>query len=287
MKILVTGARGQLGTDLTEELGRRGIETIPADLPDTDITDTQSLTALFDRERPDAVIHAAAYTAVDKAESEKELCRAVNVEGTRNISRLCGERGIKLVFTSTDYVFGSDGDELLETDSPCAPLNYYGETKLEAENIIRELCPLHFIVRISWVFGVHGKNFVYTMLRLADERECLTVVDDQIGSPTYTRDLAPLLCEMAASDKYGTYHATNEGFCSFYDYAREIFALAGKSTVVKPVKTAEYVTPARRQLNSRLSKKSLDEAGFARLPDYHDALRDFLTRAGYIQHIDK
>lgn len=287
MKILVTGARGQLGTDLTEELGRRGIETIPADLPDTDITDTQSLTALFDRERPDAVIHAAAYTAVDKAESEKELCRAVNVEGTRNIARLCGERGIKLVFTSTDYVFGSDGDELLETDSPCAPLNYYGETKLEAENIIRELCPRHFIVRISWVFGVHGKNFVYTMLRLADERDCLTVVDDQIGSPTYTRDLAPLLCEMAASDKYGTYHATNEGFCSFYDYAREIFALAGKSTVVKPVKTAEYVTPARRQLNSRLSKKSLDEAGFARLPDYHDALRDFLTRTGYIQHIDK
>ena len=279
MIIIVTGSGGQLGTDVVSELQRRGAEVIGADLPGTDITDFDAVGALIEREKPCAVIHLAAYTAVDKAESEKELCRKINESATENLARICGEKGIKLLYTSTDYVFGGSGESFYETDDEKAPLNIYGETKLGGERAVEELCEKHFIVRISWVFGKNGKNFVYTMLRLGDERDEISVVCDQIGSPTYTADLAPLLCDMIESEKYGTYHATNEGVCSFAEFAAEIMRLSGKKAKILPISTEEYPAPAKRPHNSRLSKKSLDENGFARLPSWQDALRRFLDEA--------
>ncbi|MCI8623087.1 MAG: dTDP-4-dehydrorhamnose reductase [Provencibacterium sp.] len=274
--IVVTGSHGQLGHDVLRCLMQRGQDCIGVDRDELDITDGKAVAAYLDALRPQAVIHCAAYTAVDKAEEEPEVCRAVNAQGTRAIAAACRRIGAKLLYLSTDYVFSGEGETPYETGSPTGPLDVYGQTKLEGEQAVLECLERYFIVRISWVFGLSGQNFVKTMLRLGREREELRVVADQVGSPTYTADLAPLLCEMVETNRYGVYHATNEGFCSWAQFAEEIFRQAGLPTKVQPIPTAEYPAKAARPLNSRLSRKSLDAAGFSRLPHWKDALRRYL-----------
>ncbi len=277
MKVIVTGAAGQLGYDVMHRLEECGIQAVGMDLPQVDITDKEAVEAFILNEKPDGVIHCAAYTAVDNAETEKEICSAVNETGTRNIAQACEKCGSKLIYISTDYVFSGTGDEAFETDSPKAPCNHYGASKLAGEDAALKYCSRCFVVRISWVFGVNGKNFVKTMLRLAETRDELTVVNDQVGSPTYTYDLAVLLCDMIQTEKFGVYHATNEGFCSWAEFATEIMKLAGKGTKIIPVASSEYKTVAVRPLNSRMSKKSLDLNGFGRLPAWQDALARYLV----------
>lgn len=272
MKVIVTGSKGQLGTDVISELQKNNIEYIETDLPELDITDADAVEKLISESNADAVIHCAAFTNVDLAESEREACKKINYNGTLNIARACANRGIKLLYLSTDYVFGGDGETPFETDSPTAPCNYYGETKLDGEKAVAGICPKHFIVRISWVFGKNGNNFVKTMLRLAETRDEITVVNDQTGSPTYTKDLSELLCQMIKTEKYGTYHATNEGFCSWAEFASKIMELSGAETKIIPIPSSEYKSVAARPSNSRLSKKSLDENGFFRLPEWQNAL---------------
>lgn len=276
MKVIVTGSKGQLGTDVMAELLKIGAEPVGADLPELDITDSQAVENFLKNSDADAVIHCAAFTNVDIAESEKEACKTINIDGTLNIARTCAKRGMKLLYLSTDYVFGGDGEAPFETDSPTLPCNYYGETKLAGEKAVAENCEKHFIIRISWVFGENGKNFVKTMLRLSKERSEITVVNDQIGSPTYTKHLAVLLCKMVTTEKYGTYHATNEGFCSWAEFAAKIMELSGSQTKIVPIPSSEYKSVAARPANSRLSKKSLDLNGFDRLPHWQDALKEFL-----------
>ena len=218
MKVLVTGANGQLGYDVIKRLNALGDEPVGADREEFDITDEKATEEYITSLRPDAVVHCAAYTAVDKAEDDRDACRKVNVDGTRNIALACEKIGAKLVYISSDYVFGGSGTQPLETDAPKNPQNIYGITKLGGEKEA-EKCKKHFIIRTSWVFGINGGNFVKTMLRLADSHDSLTVVDDQTGSPTYTPDLARLICDMIKTEKYGTYHASNEGFCTWAQFA--------------------------------------------------------------------
>lgn len=277
MKVLVTGACGQLGSDVMLRLAEAGFEAVGADISAFDITDRAAVFEYIGRERPDGVIHCAAYTNVDLAESEREKCRLINVDGAANIAAACAEFGAKMLYTSTDYVFDGKGKQPFEVGSAKAPCNYYGETKLGGEEAVLALCPRHFIVRISWVFGKNGKNFVKTMLRLAKSRDEIRVVDDQIGSPTYTPDLAVLLCDMIASDKFGIYHATNENYCSWAEFAAAAMDISGSGAKIIPIPSSEYPSPAARPANSRLSKKSLDEAGFNRLPPWRDALARFLS----------
>lgn len=276
MKLLVTGTKGQLGYDVCKVLSARGIEHRGVDIEDFDITNVQATHDYIAAYRPDGVIHCSAWTAVDRAEDELEKVRAVNAEGPRNIASACKEIGAKLVYISTDYVFPGTGDRFYEPDDPTGPLGAYGVTKLGGELAVQALLERYFIVRVSWVFGKNGNNFVRTMLRLAETKSELNVVCDQIGSPTYTADLAPLLCDMVVSEKYGVYHATNEGICSWAEFAEEIFRLAGKRVKVNPVPTSEYPTRAARPLNSRMSKAKLEAMGFSRLPDWHDALVRYL-----------
>lgn len=276
MKLLVTGVKGQLGYDVCKVLSARGIEHRGVDIEDFDITNAQATHDYIAAYRPDGVIHCSAWTAVDRAEDELEKVRAVNAEGPRNIASVCKEIGAKLVYISTDYVFPGTGDRFYEPDDPTGPLGAYGVTKLEGERAVQALLERYFIVRVSWVFGKNGSNFIKTMLRLAETKSELNVVCDQIGSPTYTADLAPLLCDMVVSEKYGVYHATNEGICSWAEFAEEIFRLAGKDVKVNPVPTSEYPTRAVRPLNSRMSKAKLEEMGFSRLPDWHNALVRYL-----------
>ncbi len=276
MKILVTGVGGQLGYDVCKVLTARGIENKGADLADFDITDADATRDAIVRYRPDAVIHCSAWTAVDKAEDEPDRVRAVNVEGPRNIAAVCREIGAKMLYPSTDYVFPGTGEHFYEPDDPTGPLSVYGSTKLGGENAIKELLDCYFIVRISWVFGIHGSNFVKTMLRLAESRKEVNVVCDQIGSPTYTADLAELLCDMIITEKYGTYHATNEGICSWAEFAQTIFDMAGKPVKVNPILSSEYPTRATRPLNSRMSKEKLTAMGYHRLPSWQDALARYL-----------
>ena len=276
MKIIVTGAKGQLGTDVVAQLEANGITAIAADLQELDITDAAAVEKFIASSGAQGVIHCAAFTNVDAAESETDICRKINYEGTLNLALSCEKHGLKLLYTSTDYVFSGEGSEPFETFSPKMPCNFYGISKLEGEKAVEQNCSRHFIVRISWVFGENGKNFVKTMLRLAKERSEITVVCDQIGSPTYTKDLAKLLCEMIAGEKYGVYHATNEGICSWAEFAQTIMEYSGNETKIIPVTSAEYKSVAARPSNSRLSKKSLDENGFERLPPWQDALRQFL-----------
>lgn len=277
MKIIVTGAAGQLGTDVMLRLKELGVQAVGAAHTCLDITDYEKVKALFDKEKPDAVIHCAAFTMVDKAEIEREACRACNVSGSESIARAAASHNAKCLYVSTDYVFGGDGDEPYETDSPKHPVNYYGQTKLEGEEIVRSLCEKHFIVRTSWVFGGHGHNFVKSMLWLGKKKDEIGVVNDQIGSPTYTPDLARLLCDMVFTEKYGVYHATNEGFCSWAQFAAEIMRQSETPCTVRPITSAEYPSAAKRPLNSRLSKSSLDKAGFERLPLWQDALARYLS----------
>lgn len=276
MKVLVTGVSGQLGYDVGLELARRRIEYMGTSSKELDITDQAAVNRLMEDYRPDTVIHCAAYTKVDLAEDEPERCWAVNVNGTRNLAAACRKIGAKMVYISTDYVFPGTGEQFYETTDPVGPVNTYGRSKLVGELAVQSLLERYFIVRISWVFGKNGNNFVKTMLRLAETRTELNVVCDQIGSPTYTADLAPLLCDMVQTEKYGVYHATNEGICSWAEFAKAIFELAGKTVTVHPIKTSEYPTRAVRPLNSRINKDSLKEKGFSLLPHWKMALKDYL-----------
>mgnify|MGYP002797485383 FL=1 len=277
MKILVTGVNGQLGYDVMNELAKRGIEGVGTDVDNMDVTDAAACERVIKEVGPDAVMHCAAYTAVDAAEDNVELCRKINGEGTRSIAVVCRELDIPMMYISTDYVFDGQGTRPWEPDDERHPLNVYGQTKYEGELAVEELLEKYFIVRIAWVFGVNGKNFIKTMLRLGKERGKVSVVNDQIGSPTYTYDLARLLVDMIQTDKYGRYHATNEGLCSWYEFACEIFKKAGMDSVeVTPVTSAEYPAKAARPFNSRMSKEKLTENGFERLPSWQDALERYL-----------
>ena len=280
MKILVTGYNGQLGYDVVKELNSRSVECRGVDREDFDITDRDETVGYICDYAPDAVIHCAAYTAVDRAEDDEDNCRKVNVDGTENIAVACEKLKAKMLYVSTDYVYGGDGEAPFETDSPTNPKNVYGVTKLEGEKAVMKYIDKFFIVRTSWVFGINGSNFVKTMLRLGDEKESLNVVCDQVGSPTYTPDLARLICDLIVTEKYGIYHGTNENFCSWAEFAEEIMKLGGKKTVINPVPSSEYPTKAERPHNSRLSKKCLDEAGIKRLPTWQDALKRFLKEMG-------
>lgn len=277
MKILVTGAKGQLGSDVVKELMARNIEVIAADFDEFDIIEKNDTVNFIKQLCPDAIIHCAAFTAVDKAEDEPLLCNAVNYLGTLNIVHACEATDAKLVYISTDYVFGGQGNEPFEVDSPKNPLNVYGKSKLMGEEAILCFWPKSFIVRTSWVFGKNGGNFAKTMLLFGTEKESITVVCDQIGSPTYTPDLAYLLCDMVQTENYGVYHATNEGFCSWAEFADEIMRQAKLSAKIIPVPSKDYKTKAVRPINSRLSKSSLDSAGFKRLPVWQNALERFLS----------
>ncbi|MDO5417564.1 MAG: dTDP-4-dehydrorhamnose reductase [Lachnospiraceae bacterium] len=277
MRILVTGVKGQLGYDVVKECEKRGIEAIGVDVEEMDITDAAACENVIKSANPDAVVHCAAYTAVDAAEDNVEICRKVNAEGTRNIARVCRELDIKMMYFSTDYVFDGEGENFWKPDDARAPLNVYGQTKYEGELAVEELVEKFFTLRIAWVFGVNGKNFIKTMLRLGRERGAVSVVADQIGSPTYTYDLARLVVDMIQTDKYGRYHVTNEGLCSWYEFACQIFKEAGMSEVqVTPVSSDQFPAKAKRPHNSRMDKSKLLENGFQPLPTWQDALRRYL-----------
>lgn len=279
MKVLVTGAAGQLGHDVVGELTKRGHEAIGVDVVEMDITDAEACRRVIGEANPDAVIHCASWTAVDAAEDNEEACRRVNAQGTENIAKVCAQLGCKMMYISTDYVFSGQGEAPWEPDcGDYAPLGVYGKTKLEGEQAVAELLEKYFIVRIAWVFGVNGKNFVRTMLSLGRKHDTLRVVNDQIGTPTYTHDLARLLVDMIGTEKYGYYHATNEGgYISWAEFAKEIFRQAEMPTQVIAVTTEEYgLSKAARPLNSRLDKHKLIEQGFKPLPPWQDALARYL-----------
>lgn len=278
MNVLVTGANGQLGHDICEYLTSLGIDNVAADIGEFDICSMKEVVRAMEFIKPTHVAHCAAYTAVDKAEQEQELCERVNVDGTRNIARACADFKAEMLYFSTDYVFdGNSKDEPWEVDDPKGPLNVYGKTKLKGELAVIEELEKYYIARISWVYGISGGNFVKTMLRLSQSRDEINVVNDQIGAPTYTQDVAKISLELLKSGSYGVYHTPNDGQCSWYDFAREIFVKAGVDIKLNPVTTQEYPTAAARPKNSRLSKKSLDDAGFSHLPHYSDALDRFLV----------
>lgn len=276
MKILVTGVKGQLGYDVVREGESRGLEMFGTDVDNMDITDAGQVKQVIEDYKPDAVIHCAAYTAVDAAEDNRELCRKINVDGTRNIAEVCKTMDIPMMYFSTDYIFNGRGENFWKEDDEKQPLNVYGQTKYEGELAVQELIQKYFILRISWVFGVNGNNFIKTMLRLGKERGAVGVVSDQIGSPTYTYDLARLVIDMIQTDKYGAYHVTNDGLCSWYEFACEIFRQAGLDVKVTPLTTAEYPAKAARPFNSRMSKDKLINAGFDMLPGWQDALDRYL-----------
>ena len=278
MRVLVTGATGQLGRDVCIRLGSEAAGIATADL---DITDRQAAFAYITESRPDAIVHCAAYTAVDKAESEPELCHAVNVLGTRHLAEAAKGVGAKFLYVSTDYVFDGELDRPYEVDDAVNPLSVYGRTKLEGEMEVSGILEERWIVRTSWLYGLSGGNFVKTMLRVGRERGGVGVVSDQIGSPTYSADLAELIALMIRTDKYGVYHATNEGFCSWFDFAQGIFATADMNVETMPLASAEYPTAAVRPKDSRLSKKSLTDAGFDLLPPWQDALGRFIHQGHF------
>lgn len=294
MKVFVTGVGGQLGYDVMNELVKRGHDAVGSDIAaeasgdmaalpyvQLDITDKNAVESVIEAQRPDAVIHCAAWTAVDLAEDEdkQDKVRAINADGTKYIAQACKKIDAKMIYISTDYVFNGQGTEPWQPDcKDYAPLNVYGRTKLDGELAVAETLEKYFIVRIAWVFGKNGKNFIKTMLNVGKAHDTVRVVNDQIGTPTYTYDLARLLADMAETEKYGYYHATNEGgFISWYDFTKEIFRQAGIRSVVLPVSTEEYgLSKAARPFNSRLDKSKLKENGFTPLPDWKDALSRYL-----------
>ncbi len=246
MRVLVTGAKGQLGHDVMNELAKRGYEGIGVDVQEMDITDAQAVDRVITESKADKVIHCAAYTAVDAAEDNVDLCRRVNAQGTENIAEVCKKLDIPMLYLSTDYVFDGEGTRPWEPDDERDPLNVYGQTKYEGELAIEKNLEKYFIVRIAWVFGVNGKNFIKTMLNLAETHDTITVVNDQVGSPTYTYDLSRLLVDMIETEKYGRYHATNEGLCTWYEFAVEIFRQAGVDVQVVPVTSEQFQAKAKR-----------------------------------------
>lgn len=286
MKALVTGVKGQLGFDVVNELKNRGLDAVGVDIEEMDITDPESVSRVIGEAAPDVVIHCAAWTAVDAAEDPENIAkvRAVNVGGTRNIAQVCKKLDCKMMYISTDYVFNGQGTQPWQPDCrDYAPLNVYGQTKLEGELAVADTLEKYFIVRIAWVFGKNGSNFIKTMLNVGKKHDTVRVVSDQIGTPTYTLDLARLLVDMAESEKYGYYHATNEGgYISWYDFTCEIYKQAGYATRVVPVTTAEYgLSKAARPFNSRLDKSKLAENGFQPLPAWQDALQRHLKEIDF------
>ena len=296
MKFFVTGVAGQLGYDVVNELIKRGHIAVGSDIIESaeinaqyvplDITDKEAVERVITEINPDAVIHCAAWTAVDAAEDEENIVKveAINAGGTENIAKACKMVDCKMLYISTDYVFDGQGTEPWKADcTDYKPLSVYGRTKLEGELAVKANLDKYFIVRIAWVFGVNGKNFIRTMLNVGKKYDTVRVVSDQIGTPTYTYDLARLLVDMAESEKYGTYHATNEGgYISWYDFTKEIFAQAGYTTSVIPVTTEEYgLSKAARPFNSRLDKSKLKENGFEPLPTWQDALGRYLKEIEY------
>ena len=286
MKVLVTGVKGQLGYDVVNELTKRGHEAIGVDIAEMDITDNDSVDRVICAVQPQAIIHCAAWTAVDAAEDEENIpkVREVNATGTQNIADACKKIDAKMMYISTDYVFDGQGTTPWQPDcKDYKPLNVYGQTKLEGELAVANTLDKYFIVRIAWVFGVNGKNFIKTMLNIGKTHDTVRVVNDQIGTPTYTYDLARLLVDMIETDKYGYYHATNEGgYISWYDFTKEIYRQAGYSTNVIPVSTQEYgLSKAARPFNSRLDKSKLIENGFKPLPTWQDALARYLKEIDY------
>lgn len=280
MRILVTGVKGQLGYDCVRELNERGFTDVYGiDINDLDLTDEIAVRKYLTKLRPDVILHNAAWTAVDLAEQHESEVRKINVDAVKYIARTAEEIDAKLVYISTDYVFPGKGEQFYEIDDNTGPSNVYGKSKLDGEKAAKS-CNKTFIIRISWAFGLNGNNFVKTMLKLAENHNELSIVDDQIGSPTYTYDLSKLICAMIVTDKYGIYHATNEGICSWADFAEEIFKISKLNVKVNRITTAEYLknkpVQALRPLNSRLSKKALDDAGFNRLPTWQDALQRYL-----------
>ena len=276
MKVLVTGYAGQLGYEVVRLLESRGIPCKGVDMADFNLTDAAAVLDYVQQYAPDVIVHCAAYTNVDKAETEPEVCAAVNGMGTLYMVRAALSVGAKMVYISTDYVFPGTGSQPFEVDDPYGPKNVYGVSKVQGEDAVRSLMTRYYILRTSWVFGKNGKNFVRTMLRLGAEKKELRVVSDQIGSPTYARDLARVICDMIVTDKYGIYHVRNEGFISWADFARMIMEKAGLPCRIIPVPSSEYVSLARRPLNSRLSGKKLQIAGFGPMPSVGDALDRYL-----------
>ncbi|MCM3356565.1 dTDP-4-dehydrorhamnose reductase [Psychrobacillus sp. MER TA 171] len=276
MKILVTGYTGQLGYDVVQQGLRLGLNMVGIGSEDLDITSKEAVSLYIKKVKPSAIIHCAAFTAVDTAEDDKAKCQLVNVEGTVHLAKAAKEIDAKFMYISTDYVFNGEGDRpFVETDQP-SPIGYYGKTKLEGEEVVKKLLEEWFIIRISWVFGINGNNFVKTMLRLAETRDELNVVGDQFGSPTYTYDLAKLLIDMIKTDRYGVYHASNEGYCSWSEFSREIFRQANIQVNVNSISTEEYPTRAVRPKNSRMSKQKLVDHGFNPLPTWQDAVMRYL-----------
>ena len=281
MKFLVTGANGQLGRDVMRALVLHGASAVGVGRADADITDADAVHALISRVRPDVVIHSAAYTAVDRAEEQRELCRATNEDGTRNVARAADACDASMVYISTDYVFDGQGTLPFSEDAITAPINWYGITKEAGERAVRETCVNAWILRTAWAFGLTGRNFVQTMLRLGREKPELRVVADQIGSPTYTADLAEAIVGLTMGHApYGNYHATNEGFVSWCDFARAILRCAAIDTPVAAIPSSAYTVAAKRPHNSRLSKRKLAALGLS-LPPWEDALRRYLREAGY------
>ncbi len=280
-KILVTGSNGQLGYDCVRELKERGfVNVLGIDRAELDITNELATKEFIRDYRPEIVMHNAAWTAVDKAEQMPEAVYAVNALGPKYIAEACKEIGAAMFYISTDYVFNGKGTRPFEVNDPKDGLSVYGKTKSQGEDFVMSILKEFFIIRISWAFGSNGNNFIKTMLKLAENHKRLNVVNDQIGSPTYTYDLSKLMCDMMITDKYGVYHATNEGFCSWAEFANYIFEICGKDTIVNPITTESYkkIVPGQaiRPLNSRLSKASLDNAGFKRLPHWKNATMRYL-----------
>ena len=302
MKVFVTGVAGQLGHDVMNELNKRGYEGIGSDIApeysgvqdgsavttmpyvSLDITDKEAVEKVLTEQKPDVVVHCAAWTAVDLAEDDDkvEKVRAINAGGTENIAKVCKKLDAKMVYISTDYVFDGQGTQAWLPDcTDYKPLNVYGQTKLEGEQAVSGNLDQYFIVRIAWVFGKNGNNFIKTMLKVGKTHDKLTVVSDQIGTPTYTYDLARLLVDMIQTDKYGRYHATNEGICTWYEFACEIFKQAGMNVSVAPVSSDEYPAKAKRPSNSRMDKSKLTANGFTPLPTWQDALSRYLKEIEY------
>lgn len=276
MKILVTGVKGQLGYEIVKELKSRGYsDVLGIDREEMDITNENEVNDVIESYNPSVIFHCAAWTQVDLAEDEYDKCYAVNVDGTKNIALAANKIDAKMFYISTDYVFDGTKDGLYEIDDEVNPRSVYGETKYLGEKVVRENVSKHFITRISWVFGINGNNFIKTMLRLSETKNELNVVADQYGSPTYTVDLASLLVTMMESEKYGTYHINNEGYCNWAEFAEYIFDVNDKNMVVNHVTSEEYPQKAYRPRNSKLSKKSLDDNGFDRLPSWQDAVKRY------------
>ena len=278
--ILVTGSTGQLGSDVVKELLKRGYSTLSPNRSELNLCSEDNIRNYILNSNCEAIVHCAAYTQVDKAEDEKDLCIKINATATKHIAKCAKILDIPMIYISTDYVFDGTKDGKYTENDETNPINIYGESKLAGEKYVQEILDKYYIVRTSWVFNINGKNFIETMLRLSKANNQLSIVNDQIGSPTYTKDLSRLLVDMLETSKYGLYHATNEGYCSWYEFANTIFKLANINIDIKAINSNEYASRAKRPMNSKLSKDKLIEYGFKPLRHWEDALKDYLIRRG-------